>query len=293
MTIRHLMIFTKVCETLNMTAAAEQLYITQPAVSSCISDLEAHYKTKLFERRRNKLFFTSSGERLYHLAQKVLESFNHLESSMNQDNMRISVKLGVSFTVGSYIAPQILSAFSHAYPGQDPVSIFSYPTQKLEASLLDSSLDLVIAEGILYSKQLTLFPLMQDELVFVCSRESHLHPELEQEHPYLSAEQLSKLPLLLRDSQQILYNALYTRNVTVHASGMFSCIQEIKRAAACDLGVGLISKFSLREDDGLKEVRVEGGNLYRSISLAYLTSAKRSPALERLIQFILSYTKNI
>lgn len=291
MTIRHLMIFSKVCETMNMTAAAEQLYITQPAVSACISELEAHYKARLFERRRNKLFLTSAGERLYQLSQKVLESFNGLEATMHQDDLNVCVRMGVSLTVESYLAPRIISEFSRTYSPNSPISIFSYPTAKLEASLLDCSLDLVIAEGIVYSKQITLVPLMRDEMVFVCSQNSHLCPELEADQPYLSAARLSNLPLLIRDSQQTIYNTLYARDITVHASGMFSSIEGIKNAAAYDLGIGVVSRFALENDHRLKEITVEGGNIYRNITLAYLTSAKRSPLLEKLIQFIISYTK--
>lgn len=291
MTIRYLTIFSKVCETLNMTAAAEQLFITQPAVSACISELEAHYNVKLFERKRSKLFLTADGERLYHLSQKVLDAFHDLESIMGREAARRSIKIGVSLTVEGYIAPQILSNFTNTYAPSKPLELFSYPTSELEAALLDKKLDLVIAEGSLYSKQLTVVPLMQDELVFVCSRSSKLCPQLQAERPYLTARQISTLPLFVRDSQQKIFHTLYSRNIKIHSSNIFSSLEGIKQAVSYDLGLGIISKYALNDAAPLKIVEVEGGNLYRSIVLAYLSSSKRCPQTEALIQFIIDYTK--
>ena len=68
MTLRHFKIFIAVCETMNMTQAAEKLYISQSAVSQAISDMESYYGIKFFERLSKRIFLTASGEKLlsYH-----------------------------------------------------------------------------------------------------------------------------------------------------------------------------------------------------------------------------------
>jgi DNA-binding transcriptional LysR family regulator len=64
LTLRHFKIFVAVCDTMNMTAAAKELYMSQSAVSQAISELEKNYNIRLFERLSRKLYKTWGGEKL-------------------------------------------------------------------------------------------------------------------------------------------------------------------------------------------------------------------------------------
>ena len=71
MKLRHLNIFIVVCEEMNMTKAAERLYMSQPSVSQVVMELESHYESKLFERLSRKIYLTDAGRELltyaYHI----------------------------------------------------------------------------------------------------------------------------------------------------------------------------------------------------------------------------------
>ena len=88
MTIRHLKIFLQVADTGKMSAAAKNLFMTQPSVSQAIRELEEHYHTLLFERLSNKLYITESGKQLYTYAKMTVEQFDFLEEKMAYKNRR-------------------------------------------------------------------------------------------------------------------------------------------------------------------------------------------------------------
>ena len=80
MTLRHFNIFVAVCDKMNMTKAAEGLFISQSAVSQAISELEAHYGVRLFERLSRKLYITLAGEKLLSYARYIIKLNMELES---------------------------------------------------------------------------------------------------------------------------------------------------------------------------------------------------------------------
>ena len=81
MKFRHLKIFTAVCETMSMTKAAHNLYISQPAVSQTITELEEYYGVRLFDRMSNKLYLTDAGKRLLPLAEEAMALQTKLKSN--------------------------------------------------------------------------------------------------------------------------------------------------------------------------------------------------------------------
>ena len=82
LTLRHFKIFITVCETMNMTQAAEKLYISQSAVSQAISDMESYYGIKLCERLSKKIFLTASGEKLLSYSRHITSMTEEAESEL-------------------------------------------------------------------------------------------------------------------------------------------------------------------------------------------------------------------
>lgn len=79
MSLRHMRIFVAVCSAGSMTAAAKQLFLSQPAVSLAISELEQDYNVKLFDRISNKLRLTESGEQLRQYAERIVYLYDEME----------------------------------------------------------------------------------------------------------------------------------------------------------------------------------------------------------------------
>ncbi|OUL36330.1 LysR family transcriptional regulator [Nostoc sp. T09] len=119
MTLDQLRIFLAVAENLHFTRAAEELYITQPAVSAAIQSLEQEYRVKLFHRIGRHIEIAEAGKLLKVEAQKILDQVSLTERGLRELNnlQRGELKLGASLTIGNYWLPSKISEFKSQYPG--------------------------------------------------------------------------------------------------------------------------------------------------------------------------------
>jgi DNA-binding transcriptional LysR family regulator len=119
MTLEQLRIFLAVAAHLHFTRAAEALYITQPAVSAAIQNLEEEYGVKLFHRIGRHIEITDAGKLLQVEAQKILDQVALTERGLRELNnlQRGELKLGTSLTIGNYWLPEKISQFKRQYPG--------------------------------------------------------------------------------------------------------------------------------------------------------------------------------
>jgi DNA-binding transcriptional LysR family regulator len=118
MTLEQLKIFLAVVEHLHFTRAANALYITQPAVSAAIQNLESEYGIKLFHRIGRHIEITQAGKLLEIEAQKILDRVEITKRGLKElnDLQRGELKLGASFTVGNYWLPEKITQFKQLYP---------------------------------------------------------------------------------------------------------------------------------------------------------------------------------
>jgi DNA-binding transcriptional LysR family regulator len=108
----RLKVFYTVAKRLNFTKAAMELYISQPAVTKHIKELEGIYKTSLFERSGNKkIVLTTAGETLLQYADQLLDVYRELEFDMNLLISQHSgvLRIGASTTIAQYIIPPVLA----------------------------------------------------------------------------------------------------------------------------------------------------------------------------------------
>jgi DNA-binding transcriptional LysR family regulator len=119
MTLDQLRVFLAVVEYSHFTRAAEALYISQPAVSASIQNLEEQYGVKLFHRLGRQIEVTEAGMLLHAEAQKILDQVALTERGLRElnDLQRGELKLGSSLTIGNYWLPDKISQFKYRYPG--------------------------------------------------------------------------------------------------------------------------------------------------------------------------------
>lgn len=119
MTLEQLRIFLAVVEHLHFTRAAEELYITQPAVSAAVQSLEKEYSVRLFHRVGRRIEITDAGRLLQIEAQKILDQVALTERGLHELNnlQRGELRLGSSLTIGNYWLPEKISEFKRRHPG--------------------------------------------------------------------------------------------------------------------------------------------------------------------------------
>lgn len=168
MTIRHLKIFLSVCESCcNTTKAAEELHMTQPAVSLAIKELEQNYGVILFDRIGRRLKITEAGQRLMEYSSHIISLFDDMEKGMkNWDSFGI-IRIGSSITIGSQFLPNYVKAFYNRFPGTEINAVIG-PSELLEQQIINNELDLALIEGVPHAPSLVAEEYMEDHLAVIC-----------------------------------------------------------------------------------------------------------------------------
>lgn len=209
----RLKVFYTVAKRLNFTKAAEELCITQPAVSKHIQEIESYYKIRLFERNGNKIHLTKAGGVLLHYCNQIFGLYGSLEFDLNAltETFKGKLRIGASTTIAQYVLPPLLADFHKRYEDIQ-VSLTINNTEQIEQALNSNSIDFGIIEG--QSKN-TLFKyteFIRDEIVPVVAANHALASQKE-----ISIDKLLTTPLLLREpgsgTLEVIAHALKPHNI--------------------------------------------------------------------------------
>lgn len=142
----RLRVFSSVAKNLSFTKASQELFISQPAITKHIQELETMYQTRLFERMGNKILLTDAGRLLLEHCEKILEDYGRLEYEMNllRNEHTGELRLGASTTIAQYVLPPLLARFIEKFP-QVSLSLFSGNSSEVEKALQEHRIDLITA----------------------------------------------------------------------------------------------------------------------------------------------------
>lgn len=191
----RLQVFYTVAKRLSFTKAAEELFITQPAVTKHIHELEGMFNLELFNRTGGKVQLTAAGEMLLHHTEQVFELYRNMQFDMNALTQKHGGKLriGASTSVAQYVLPQVLASFHKKIKDVD-ITLDINNTQQVEEALQNKTIDLGIIEGQSKQKGLKYTRFVKDEIVLVSSINNPLAKK-----QTINAEDLKKIPMLLRE----------------------------------------------------------------------------------------------
>ncbi|WP_281233586.1 LysR family transcriptional regulator [Flavobacterium gelatinilyticum] len=166
----RLKVFYTVALRLNFTKAATELYITQPAVSKHIQELEETYKTKLFERNGSKIALTPAGKILLKHTKDIFEIYREIDFEMSSfiNERQGLLRLGASTTISQYIISPVLARF-HQKQKDIKVNLLNGNTEQIENALINKEIEIGIVEGQSKNQSIKYIPFLNDELVLVCS----------------------------------------------------------------------------------------------------------------------------
>jgi DNA-binding transcriptional LysR family regulator len=164
----RLRVFQAVARQLSFTKAAQELFISQPAITKHIRELELSYGQRLFERRAGRVSLTEAGRLLLQHANEVETLHQQLTDQLHalHDETAGRLRLGASTTLAQYVLPPILPAFQQRYP-QVQLSLLNGNSEQIAEALLRGHLDLGFVEGQVRSRDLHYELLLHDELLVV------------------------------------------------------------------------------------------------------------------------------
>lgn len=192
MDIRKLRIFQTVAQEKSFTRAAQQLYMTQPAVSKAIHELEEELQLLLFERFPKKTILTPVGEQFLQQVLQLLQQYDSMVQEAASLQESSLLQIGSSITIANeYLCP-LIKQLQQAYPKlQIRVTVAS--TAAILEQLQQHAIDIAFLEGVIQQESLIVQPLSTYQLKAVCN------PDFLKHHPVNDLHTLSELPLLLRE----------------------------------------------------------------------------------------------
>ena len=210
-----LKVFFTVANRLSFSKAAEELHITQPAVTRHIKQIEEHFNQKLFERLGNSIKLTEAGTLFLEHGKTILENYRSLQFDMNAliDETEGILKIAASTTFAQYILPAALSEFHEKFP-KVKVLLLNRNTEDVEHAILDKTAELGFTEGQYRNREISYHEFLKDEIVLVVANG---HP-LFNSRP-MSLETLCKEPIVLREegsgTLEVILDSLQKKGVTM------------------------------------------------------------------------------
>lgn len=191
----RLKVFYTVAKRLNFTKAAEELLISQPAVTKHIKELENQFNLALFDRRGNKVLLSPAGEVLLKHTEAMQEIYRQLEFDLNRLNQTFKgvLHVGSSTSITQYILPPLLARF-HSLHKEVKVELVNGNTEQIEQALIHKEIEMGVIEGKSKRREIHYTPFLKDEIVLVCSNKNRLAKKEE-----IKPDELKKIPLLLRE----------------------------------------------------------------------------------------------
>ncbi|HVB61660.1 MAG TPA: selenium metabolism-associated LysR family transcriptional regulator [Ktedonobacteraceae bacterium] len=291
MNFNQLLIFHKVAELRHFTRAAEALYISQPAVSKQVHQLEKTLNQPLFTQVGQKIYLTEAGKLLYDYADRIFALSAEAESALGemQQLERGRLTLGASTTIGTYLLPELLGRYKEQYPGIDLVVEIGN-TEEIQQKLLVHRLEVGLVEGSVTHQELSEQVWRQDELVLIAPP-TYLLPEGEQTIQQFLAQ---KPPVILREqgsgTRSVLEQALERYGVEpVHPIIELGSTEAIKRAVAAGLGVSFVSAHTIQFEVAsgyLKQILLSNFSVRRSLLIVRLNEKCLSKAAQAFLHLI-------
>lgn len=291
----RLQVFYTVAKRLNFTKASTELFISQPAVTKHIKELEATYKTSLFERSGNKkIILTAAGETLLQYVDRLWDVYRELEYDMNllvkQHNGIL--RLGASTTVAQYVLSPVLALFHKKFKDIQ-IQLITGNTEEIEKALLDREIEVGIIEGISRNPQIKYEEYLQDELVLVsASNNRSIKKEI------IGVEELKNHPLLMREpgsgTLEVIAHALKPHNIKLAdlqiemQLGGTESIKSYLLHSNCLAFLSVHSILKELKDNDLRTIEIKGLTIERPFQFIQ-PHGQPSPLAELFTRFAKNY----
>jgi DNA-binding transcriptional LysR family regulator len=293
----RLVVFRAVAEQLSFRKAAEELYLTQPAVSLQIKALEEDLGIQLFDRSGVQVNLTEAGAVLLRYAQQANAVFREAEqaiAALSGDHAG-ELALGASTTIAQYVLPRLLGEFGKEHPRVRP-TLISGNTEEIVSAVEQQKIILGFIEGPARSREVKTEPFLLDELVMIVPA-AHEWAE----RATVSVDEIASTPLLMRErgsgTRQVVETALEHRQIRRSSLKIvmeLDSTEAIKSAVEVGLGAGFVSRWALAKDarlgDSFKIVEIEGLRMRRDFLLTYRAGPEPQGLAQEFRRFLIART---
>jgi len=243
-TFRQLRVFEAVARNLSFSRAAEELHLTQPAVSMQIKQLEESAGLPLFEQLGKKIFLTEAGRELFHYARTIAQQLNEAEAVLTELKGLKRGKLNISVvSTANYFAPQLLAVFCRRHENVT-LSLNVANRESLLHQLADNEMDMAIMGQPPEGLDIEFAPFMENPLVVIASPSHPLASERG-----IAPQRLADETFIVREQGSGTRGAMerffQLHGMTLHTGMEMSTTEAIKQAVQADMGLAVVSLHTI------------------------------------------------
>ena len=270
--IKYIQVFVSVYEHMSMSAAGDELFLSQPAVSRIIRELEETFSCRFFLRHSGRLYRTESGEKMYLHAKQLLAVSDQMDAAMKDQIRKRKVHIGATPTAGNYYLIDALAQYQREC-GELDVYLSTHSPATLENMVKGAELDFAVADGINSSQDIKVRPLFADALNFVTAEKTAVVQD--------------PTPLLVLDrglvNRFVFEQELARAGISYTIKGQFADVEGIRKCTRLGMGVGVLPARAAEADGMLKILDIPALKLKTEFSLALHRQKFVFPELQDLI----------
>jgi DNA-binding transcriptional LysR family regulator len=287
---RRLQVFHAVAKQMSFTKAAETLFMTQPAVTFQIKQLEERYNTRLFERGHGRVALTPAGQIVFDYAERILALSAELDTRLKEMTGRLSgpLLIGASSTIAEFMLPRVLGEFKSRYPDVR-ARLFVANSGTVESRVGEHSIDVGLIEAPSHLPTLATEPCSEDELLVVVSpthplaRLKSVTPKQLLPHSYISREEGSGT----REFTDLYLRKAGVAEDELKAEMELGSPEALKGVVSAGAGFAILSELAVEKEKKLGDLVAVPlqPRLVRTLSLVYPKEKFRSRLVSTFVEF--------
>lgn len=297
MSDRRLQVFYTVARLLSFTKAAEELHMTQPAVTFQVRQLEEQFNTRLFDRTHNRISLTAAGSKVYESAEKIFSIYAEMDNAVRELTGDISgvLILGASSTIAEYMLPVLLGDFK-AENADVTVRLKVANTDGIVSQVENNAIDLGVVEAPVTNKNLVVEECRTDELVVIVPPGHELENE-----PVVPLNRIADYPFICREegsgTREVMLESMNKAGLNPNDLNIgmeLASLEAIKGAVEAGMGISIISSATIQKEvklGTLVAIRTDPP-ITRPFSFVHQKQKFRMRAMDELLSFARNYCES-
>jgi LysR family transcriptional regulator, low CO2-responsive transcriptional regulator len=287
-TLHQLKVFLKICENESITKAAQELNLSQPAVSIQFKNFQDQFSLPLYEVIGKKVYITEFGREIATTAKKIIQEVEEIDIKTNEFKGLLTGKTKLSVvSTGQYIMPYFINDFFLQHPGLDLFLDTTNKSQVMDA-LKDNQTDFALISILPESIDLNYIELLPNHLFLVCNK------KIWDDHRGDSKEILEKYPFLLREEGSATRFAsekfLTANKIMISKKIELKSNETVKQAVLAGMGISIIPLIGMKNqliEGSLKIIPMQGLPLVTDWRLVWLKEKSLSPSARAFLKYII------
>ena len=286
-TLHQLQVFAKVVQLKSITKAAEELHMTQPAVSIQLKNFQDQFEIPLTEIIGRQLYVTDFGKEIYSMSERIINEVYAINYKTMSYKGFLTGRLLISIvSTGKYVMPFFLTEFLKKHNGVDLVMDVTNKSKVIQ-SLQNNEIDFALVSVLPEDFQINKITLMENQLFVVGNRSVRTKNQI------IGKDELKEMPLIYREAgsgtRYVMENYFLKRKITVRKKLELTSNEAVKQAVIAGLGNSIVPLIGLRNElssGDIKIIPTVGFPIKSQWHLIWLKGKKLSPVAQAYIEYL-------